>query len=56
MKPLTPKDIARVYKIILSYTPDNREKARQGLEAYLAGYNKLMPHRKSNLTSNNTEV
>jgi hypothetical protein len=43
-KPLTLEEIAEVYEAILSRTPDrDPRRAREGLEAYLAGYNRFMP-------------
>ena len=41
--PLSPAEIEEIYRAILSRTPDDPAKARMGLEAYLAGYNRTMP-------------
>ena len=41
--PLSPAEIDEIYRAILSRTPDDPAKARTGLEAYLAGYNRTMP-------------
>ena len=41
--PLSPVEIEEIYRAILSRTPDDPAKARTGLEAYLAGYNRTMP-------------
>jgi len=41
--PLSPPEIDEIYRAILSRTPDDPAKARAGLEAYLAGYNRMMP-------------
>jgi len=43
--PLSPAEIDEIYRAILSRTPDDPAKARTGLEAYLAGYNRTMPVR-----------
>jgi hypothetical protein len=43
--PLSPAEIDEIYRAILSRTPDDPAKARAGLEAYLAGYNHMMPAR-----------
>jgi hypothetical protein len=41
--PLTPSDIASIYRAILSHSPNDPKKARRGLEAYLAGHNGTLP-------------
>jgi len=40
--PLSPAEIDEIYRAILSRSPDDSAKARAGLEAYLAGYNRMM--------------
>ena len=40
---LSKEEIGEIYRAILSHSPDDPAKAQQGLEAYLAGYNGLMP-------------
>jgi hypothetical protein len=41
--PLSPEEIADLYDIALGYSDGNRDRARQLLEAYLAGRERLLP-------------
>ena len=44
--PLTPTEIREVYRAILSRTPNHDPaRARQGLEAYLAGRDRILPRK-----------
>ena len=43
--PLSKAEIREIYRAILSHSPDDPARARQRLEAYLAGYNRMMPAR-----------